>query len=491
MFQAHENPSSPKPASGGQGDSTTSRRAAILVALFALTLSAAWAAQRSEATPTPTGPVVVKASQAGIHFSGQLDRSSVLESGDGIVKMELVLGADPREAVGGLQVPTDLVVILDRSGSMQGEPMAHAKASVRELISQLADGDRLAVVTYSAGAELAIPLSRANGEARERWNHAVDAIAVGGGTNMARGLDLATQTVSGQREAGRSVRLILLSDGHANQGDHSREGLRARAARAIAGEYVLSTVGVGHGFDESLMTALADAGTGNFYYVQRGGDLAKVFAGEFASARETVASALAVAINTAPGVQVVDAAGYPLERNGSRVLFRPGSLFAGQERRIWLTLRAPTDHLGELDLGDFSLAFSEAGERRVISFDSSPRLTCVRDETDYYASMDDDAWARSVIEDEYNELKQRVSGAIQAGKEDVAKAAISSFRAKQSAINVHVKSKDVEEQLGELRHFESEVDAAFAPSASRAARSAASKKLQAEGYDGRRAGAKY
>jgi len=406
MFQAHENSSSSNPPTGAGTDPRTSRRVTILVALFALTLTGAWAAQRSEATPAPAKPVVAKASGAGVHFSGQLDRNSVLESGDGIVKMELILGADARDLGQGPRVPTDLVVVLDRSGSMQGEPLYHAKAAVHELISQLADGDRFALVTYSSDAQLTVPLAPATHEARGRWSRAVDAIAVGGGTNMARGLDRATQTVASQRRPGRSVRVILLSDGHANQGDHSLEGLRARAAHAVGGEYVLSAVGVGHGFDEQLMAAIADAGTGNFYYVERASDLGQVFAGEFASARETVASALAVAIDVAPGVEVVDAAGYPLERKGSRVVFRPGSLFAGQERRVWLTLRAPTHQLGEMALGDFSLAYHEAGEQREIAFETSPRITCVRDESAFYASVDDEVWARSVIQDEYNELHE-------------------------------------------------------------------------------------
>ena len=62
----------------------------------------------------------------------------------------------------------------------------------------------------------------------------------------------------------------------------------------MSGEYVLSAVGVGQDFDETLMSALADAGTGNFYYLPDARELAGIFAGEFASARETVARGLRV-----------------------------------------------------------------------------------------------------------------------------------------------------------------------------------------------------
>src|SRR6476661_8401077 len=104
---------------------------------------------------------------------------------------------------------------------------------------------------------------------------------------------------------------------------------------------MLSAIGVGADFNEQLMTALADAGTGNYYYVQNAHDLGSIFAREFDAARTTVATGLAVRIDPADGVQVLDAAGYPLEHDGGSVVIRPGSLFAGQERRIWVTVAMP------------------------------------------------------------------------------------------------------------------------------------------------------
>src|SRR6185503_19182228 len=71
------------------------------------------------------------------------------------------------------------------------------------------------------------------------------------------------------------------------------------------------------------MSALADAGTGNFYYLPDVEKLAGIFADEFAAARETVARALAVRIAPAAGVVVATAGGYPLESDGGGVRFHP------------------------------------------------------------------------------------------------------------------------------------------------------------------------
>jgi hypothetical protein len=309
---------------------------------------------------------------------------------------------------------------------------------------------------------------------------------------MAIGIDLANQLLSGADRSGRAARVILLSDGHANQGDHSLPGLRRRAARAVQGEWVFSTAGVGHRFDEGLMASLADAGTGNFYYVEHVAALAGVFDAEFASARETVAAALAVSIRPAPGVQVVDAAGYPLERDGAVVRFRPGDLFSGQERRIWVTLRAPASGEGEHDLGHFSVSYRGDGERQEIGFDRTPRIACVRGEEDFFASIDGEAWARSTLRDEIGELKQKVAGAVRAGDRDRAMQEIRLYQAGKERANAYLKRADVFEAMDDLDEMAIEVEEAFAapPSAAPRMQNRLGKQLSVEGTDSRRSGAK-
>ena len=104
-------------------------------------------------------PFVVE--RNGISLSGRLSQGAVLLNGDGRVQMEIGLGAEQREWIRHRRAPTDLVVILDRSGSMEGEKIDNARAAVRELIAQLGEEDRFALVSYSDGAHLTIPLTPA------------------------------------------------------------------------------------------------------------------------------------------------------------------------------------------------------------------------------------------------------------------------------------------------------------------------------------------
>jgi len=434
----------------------------------------------------PTGGAVT--------FSGTLDRTAVRRGTDGLVRMELVIAAREQPATQPVRVPTDLVVILDRSGSMAGAKLEQARAAVRELLTQLGPDDRFGLVTYSNEATLVIPLTAADDRARDRWFSAVAEIAPSGGTNIASGLDLGLDTIERSRGSGRVPRVILVSDGLANQGDASHQGLVQRGGRAARGEYMLTTVGVGADFNEYLMTALADAGTGNYYYLQSDDNLAAVLAREFGAARATVASGLAVQITPAGFVRVVDAAGYPLEpvagTDPGAVVFRPGALFAGQERRVWVTLAVPSHALGTVNLADVSLSYAVGAERTTIALTDVPRVACVEGEDDFYAGVDVSSWTRSVLVDGYNALQQRVARDVKAGRLDDARKAIQEFRNDTATMNARVQSAPVADALLLVDELDGEVGAAFRGADQREKQNALSKARGAAALDERRAGSK-
>lgn len=457
------------------------RIAAILAVATLAIGTAAKFGGKAEAAPSGVPvPLVREFRAAGsgpVHFSGALEGTAVLPGRDRDVRMELVIGADAARGIAP-RVPTDLVVVLDHSGSMSGDKIEHARAAVRTLIAGLGDGDRFALVTYSDHARARIPLGAL--QHRPSWYETVDSIRPEGGTNMSSGLDVALSMIDATRASGRAPRLVLISDGLANQGDASREGLVGRASRAARGEYALSTVGVGADFDEGLMAALADAGTGNFHFLASASGLDRILSAEFATARENVASGLRVAIEPASGIGVVDAAGYPLTRDGNAVRFQPGDLFAGQERRIWVTLRVPASASGDVPLGRFALEYGAGGERHRLAFTETPRVAAVADENAYFAGLDTASWERSVVVDQYNALRRSVAEAVKDGRERDAVAEIQKYRAEVASKNDKVQSQEVARQLADAEKLEERVQQAASGAAPMAPLEA--KRLRALGY---------
>ena len=238
------------------------------------------------------------------------------------------------------------------------------------------------------------------------------------------------------------------------------------------------------------MSALADAGTGNYYYLENSEELASVFAKEFDATRETVATAVAVVVEPGDGVELLDAAGYPLERDGRKVRFRPGTLSSGQERKVWLTFRVPNNEIGEFDLGKITMTYQAGGKQHRLSLSEVPRVACVTKANEFFASVDKEAWEAAVLDEEYNRLQQDVAQSVREGRRDEALARIHQYRDTTSTMNERIKSEAVMDNMMQLRALEVEVDDAFRGVNQPEKQNLLSKTKQAAGRDGRRKGSK-
>lgn len=436
-----------------------------------------------------SGPMLSAGAGGPVSVTGRLDRTAVQIGGDPTVRMELVIGGTASQTA-AVRVPTDLVVILDRSGSMAGAKIEYARAAIRQLVGRLEAQDRFGLVVYSNRAMVAIPLAQADDGNSRRWLATVDHVAAEGGTNISEGLDVGLLMVESARQTGRMPRVVLISDGLANEGDTSHEGLVARGRRAARAEYMLTTVGVGADFNEYLMTAIADAGTGNYYYLRQASDLESVFAGELDGARTTVAAGLEVTIEPHPGVQVLDAAGYPLERVGAAVVFRPGALFEGQRRSMWVALAVPNGSPGEDDIGRVSVSYTADGVRTTLPLPGELRVARVTDEAEMLRRVDVSAWAQGVVVDGYNQMKDEVARAVKAGERDRALGAITRYRHLVGEMNQRVQAPPVQATLESLPALEERVAGGFAGPDQAQVQNELSKDLSAGALDERRAGSK-
>jgi Ca-activated chloride channel family protein len=446
---------------------------------------------RSASTGSAGTVTLAGAKNGLVSVNATLDRAAVLLNGDGIARMELVIAADNVDGEQRVQ-PTDLVIVLDRSGSMMGEKIAHAVASVRELAEQLRGEDRLALVSYASGARVDVPLTGLDGRGRGLLEMALAGATPSGGTNMSSGLDLGLRLLESGRSSGRIRHLILISDGLANEGDSSFGGLTARASLAVRAEFMLSTVGVGTDFNEQLMTAIADAGTGNYYYVRHAEDLGSVFAREFDAARSTVATGLAVRIEPAQGVRVTEVSGYPLENVDGAFVVRPGSLFSGQERRLWVSLAVPVHEVGDHQLGRVSVKYTDERGSHVLPLEDVPSVACVEGEKEYYAGFDIEAWGRSVAVEELNAVQEKVAERVKSGDRDEAIGQMRLFRRRIESDNQALDSPKARRAMRELDRMEQEVKNAFAGPLEhqKARQNELSKEMSAAAVDDRRVGAK-
>jgi Ca-activated chloride channel family protein len=173
--------------------------------------------------------------------------------------------------------PLNLVVAVDASGSMAGPPIEAVRDGLSALVAALEPEDRVALVTFSDVATLAVASSP--GDAPE-LAQAIAGLRAAGGTNIFDGLRTAYEEVDAHADPSRQNRVILLSDGEATQGIESPAKIVGMSAAWAELGYGLTTIGMGDGFDIDLMRELSEVGGGAFYYLDGPGAVQEVFVEE-------------------------------------------------------------------------------------------------------------------------------------------------------------------------------------------------------------------
>ncbi len=163
--------------------------------------------------------------------------------------------------------PALLIFVIDVSGSMRaGNRLGLVKEALLTLVDDLHEDDQVGLVIYGSIGQ--VVLEPTGPEDHSRLRKAIASLQTGGSTNAHEGLKLAYDMARDHYEAGHIHRLILCSDGVANNGltvaDQILDDVRRESDRGIQ----LTTVGFGMGnYNDVLMEKLADTGDGTYHYV--------------------------------------------------------------------------------------------------------------------------------------------------------------------------------------------------------------------------------
>jgi Ca-activated chloride channel family protein len=425
-----------------------------------------------------------------VAVSTTLAQEKILKGSDGQVALALTLTAATLPETGAQTVqPVDLTIVLDRSGSMQGEKIEAARLAVLRLMERLTPNDRLALVTYSDGVQLVSPLTAMGESNRHRLITTVRQIFADGNTNLGGGLRQGIDLFMGAADVGRQRKVILISDGLANQGITDPVALGQMAAAATDHHFAVSTVGVGLDFNELLMTTIADHGTGRYYFLEDPLIFAQVFEKEFQQARQVAAAGVVLRIPLEKGMVLTSAGGYPIQMEGNQAVVAIGNLVSGEARKLFLNFQLPTDQERTFALGKIQLRYSQEGREHTLEGLPALTVACVHNPKEVLASVDKDTWGEQVVRDEYNQLKEEVADAVRKGDAQAAEQRIQSYEERNRSMNAEVGSAAVSDHLEkEVKSLRQSVSETFAgpPAAVAAKQKKTSKELQYDSYQQRR-----
>jgi Ca-activated chloride channel family protein len=202
--------------------------------------------------------------------------------------------------------PRDLIVVVDTSGSMaEDDRMSFVKQGMDLLIDELAEGDRIGIVSYASEGLVQAELGALD---KVQLHDVVAGLQSDGGTNIYGGLELGMQMAATNLSAERQSRVILLSDGNITAGPGPTE-VQDLSETYVADGIGLTTIGVGNDFNLDLMKGLAETGSGNFYYVESPDAVTEVFTEELAYFAQPIALDLQVAVQSSDSYSLGEVVG--------------------------------------------------------------------------------------------------------------------------------------------------------------------------------------
>jgi Ca-activated chloride channel family protein len=212
------------------------------------------------------------------------------------------IGIKARELEGNRRPPSNLVFLIDVSGSMNTpNKLPLLKQGLKLLVDRLGENDMVSIVVYAGASGLVLPPT--NGIRKETINQAIDSLYPGGSTNGASGIQLAYNQAVANFIRGGANRVVLMTDGDFNVGITNQGDLtRLIEERAKSGVF-LSVLGFGMAnIKDATLERLADRGNGNYAYIDNINEARKVLVEEMGGTLVTVAKDVKIQVDFNPGM---------------------------------------------------------------------------------------------------------------------------------------------------------------------------------------------
>jgi len=276
--------------------------------------------------------------------------------------------AEVPAAVAKDRPPLNLCLVIDRSGSMGGAgKLDYVKEAATYVVDNLGPQDRISVVAFDS--DVKVVQENCKVENKHMLKSKIDELFAGTNTNLSAGLEEGYAQARKGKKKNFLNRVILLSDGLANEGVTDLEKLASMARDWQRKDVYTTAMGVGADYDDQLLTLIATGGAGNYYYIARPSDVPAVFGRELSGIVNVAASGIAVDLALEPGVRLAKVHGYQYRDLGAgHYEVAVGDIASGQEYTVFAELElAAVNEEKTVALGTVAVRYDDQLAKKAVA----------------------------------------------------------------------------------------------------------------------------
>lgn len=216
----------------------------------------------------------------------------------------------------GRRMPLNLCLAIDRSGSMEGEPLDYVKRACSYVVDLLEPSDVLSIITFEEQVDVVMPARRVMNKALVKEH--INRIQAGNTTNLYDGVIVACQQLATVPAAGYLTRVLLLTDGEPTAGIKEFGAIVHQVAEQKTRGITITALGFGSEYNEELMAGIARRSGGNYYYIAQPSLIPEVFRRELETLMTITAKNVRVRLKMPKGVQCRYVYGVPAPQLSQR-----------------------------------------------------------------------------------------------------------------------------------------------------------------------------
>ncbi|MBP6962771.1 MAG: VWA domain-containing protein [Armatimonadetes bacterium] len=202
----------------------------------------------------------------------------------------------------GRRLPLNIALVIDRSGSMEGEPLDYVKRACGYVVDLLDQNDILSVVTFEEQVDVIMPARRVVNKTLIKEH--INRIEPGNTTNLYDGIVVGANQVASAVSAGCVNRVLLFSDGDPTAGIKDFGSIVGQVAEQKSRGITVTALGFGPDYNEELIAGIARQSGGNYYYISRPDLIPEVFRRELESLMTIIARDMKLRLNLSRWVQL-------------------------------------------------------------------------------------------------------------------------------------------------------------------------------------------